>query len=159
MEHQNFNKDFQLKLSAEFKRIDKFLEKFQRHFIREQLLIANAQTDLNVPKDELNKQLKQYASRMFSCADSVADKDENYNEIRLTLELEAMTRATNKYPARFRESEFARRTHKKAKALLIQFFPELMELSANGFRLLEKYCLFYNLEFNSTLEENKTALD
>lgn len=159
MKSQEFNKDFHLKLSAEFKRIDQFLEKFQRHFIREQLLIANEHPDLNVPKDELNKQLMQYASHMFNCADSVADKDENYNEIRLTLELEAIIRATDKYPARFRESEFAQQTHQKAKALLIQFFPDLMELSANGFRLLEKYCLFYNLEFNSSLEENKTALD
>ena len=157
MEHQDFNKDFHLKLNAEFKRIDQLLEKFQRHFIREQLLIVKKHPDLDVPKGELNNQLKQYANHMFNCADSVADKDENYNEIRLTLELEAMTRATDKYPLRFRESEFAQQTHQKAKELLIQFFPNLIELSANGFRLLEKYCLFYNFEFNYTLEEHKTA--
>ena len=157
MEQQDFNKDFHLKLRAEFKRIDQLWEQFQRHFIREQLLIANEQADLSLPKDELNKELKHYASHLFNCADSVADKDENYNEIRLALELESITRTTDKYPSRFRDSELARQTHKKAKELLIQFFPELMELSANGFRLLEKYCLFYNLEFISALEENKTA--
>ncbi|WP_319479429.1 hypothetical protein [uncultured Draconibacterium sp.] len=157
MEQQDFNKEFHLKLRAEFKRIDKLWEQFQRHFIREQLLIANEHPDFNLPKDELNKVLKQYAGHLFGCADSVADKDENYNEIRLALELESITRSTNKYPLRFRESQLARQTHKKAKELLIQFFPELMELSANGFRLLEKYCLFYNLEFTSALEENKTA--
>lgn len=150
MEHQDFNKDFHLKLSAEFKRIDKFLEKFQRYFIREQLLIAKKHsiTDL------LEEKLKQYSIHMFNCADSVADKDENYGEIRLMLELEAMNRATEKYPPRFRESEFARESHQKAKELLIQFFPELIELSANGFRLLEKYCLLYNFEFISSLGEH-----
>ena len=157
MEQQDFNKEFHLKLRAEFERIDQLWEQFQRHFIREQLLIANEHPGLNLPKDELNKALKQYAAHLFNCADSVADKDENYNEIRLALELESITRATDKYPSRFRESDLARRTHQKAKELLIQFFPELMELSANGFRILEKYCLFYNLEFTSALEENKTA--
>ncbi|WP_372651791.1 hypothetical protein [Draconibacterium sp.] len=159
MEYRDLNKDFHLKLSAEFKRIDQLFEQFHRHFIREQLLIANEYSDLNLPKDELNKALKQYAAHLFNCADSVADKDENYNEIRLALELESISRATDKYPLRFRESEFAQRTHQKAKELLIHFFPELMELSANGFRLLEKFSLFYNLDFISVLEENKTAID
>ena len=159
MEHQNFDKDFHLKLSAEFKRIDKFLEKFQRHFIREQLIVASAHLDLNLSEKEKTEQLKNYTNRIFNCADSVADKDQNYNEIRLALELESITRATDKHPLLFRESELARQTHKKAKELLIQFFPELMELSANGFRLLEKYCLFYNFEFISALKENKTATE
>lgn len=153
MEYQNFNKDFHQKLSAEFERIDKFLEKFQRHFIREQLSVANGYPYTNIAEKELKVQLKKYANRMFNCADSVTDKDENYNEIRLALELEAMTRAIEKYPARFRESEFAKQTHQKAKKLLIQFFPDLIELSANGFRLLEKYCLLYNYEFISSIDK------
>ena len=157
MEHQNFDKDFHLKLSAEFKRIDKFLEKFQRHFISEQLIVASTHLDFNLSEKEITEQLKNYANQIFNCADSVTDKDQNYNEIRLALELESITRATDKHPLRFRESELARQTHKKAKELLIKFFPELMELSANGFRLLEKYCLFYNFEFISALNENKTA--
>ncbi|QIA07018.1 hypothetical protein [Draconibacterium halophilum] len=153
MEQQDFNKDFHLKLNAEFERIDKFLEKFQQHFIREQWLMANEHVVSDLSKEGLEDQLKNYANHMFSCADSVADKDQNYNEIRLTLELEAMTRAMEKYPSFFRESEFARQTHQKAKELLIHFFPELIELSANGFRLLEKYCLLYNYEFISSLKE------
>ena len=159
MEQKNFDKDFHLKLNAEFERIDKFLEKFQRHFIREQLIVASTHLDLNLSEKEKTEQLKNYANRIFNCADSVADKDQNYNEIRLALELESITRATDKHPLRFRESELARQTHKKAKELLIKFFPELMELSANGFRLLEKYCLFYNFEFISALNENKTATE
>ena len=159
MEQQNFDKDFHLKLNAEFERIDKFLEKFQRHFISEQLIVASRHLGLNLSEKEIAEQLKNYTNRIFNCADSVADKDQNYNEIRLALELESITRATDKHPLRFRESELARQTHKKAKELLIKFFPELMELSANGFRLLEKYCLFYNFEFISALNENKTATE
>nr|WP_319573088.1 hypothetical protein [uncultured Draconibacterium sp.] len=159
MEQQNFDKDFHLKLNAEFERIDKFLEKFQRHFIREQLIVASTHLDFNLSEKEITEQLKNYANRIFNCADSVADKDQNYNEIRLALELESITRATDKHPLHFRESELGRQAHKKAKELLIKFFPELMELSANGFRLLEKYCLFYNFEFISALNENKTATE
>ncbi|MDX8341435.1 hypothetical protein SLH46_19710 [Draconibacterium sp. IB214405] len=153
MQSQEFNKDFHLKLNAEFERIDKFLEKFQRHFIREQLFIVNEYPIPHLKKVELKEELKQYANRIFNCADSVSDKDQNYSEIRLGLELEAMTRATEKYPVRFRKANLALKTHQKAKQLLIHFFPELIELSANGFRLLEKYCLLYNFEFFSSLEE------
>ncbi|WP_319591335.1 hypothetical protein [uncultured Draconibacterium sp.] len=153
MEHQDFNKDFHLKLSAEFERIDKFLEKFQRHFIHEQSLGINMFPDSYTEEKELEEQLREYANRMFNCADTVADKDENYNEFRLELELDAMTRAINKYPEQIKKSELGRQTHQKAKELLIRFFPELMELSANGFRLLERYCLFYNYEFISSLHK------
>lgn len=155
MEHQDFNKDFHLKLSAEFERIDKFLEKFQRNFIREQLLIVRKKSIIKQSEELLKEQLKNYANKMFNCADAVIDKDQNYNEIRLTLELEAMTRAIDKYPAEFRQCKFAGKAHQKAKELLVHFFPELIELSANGFRLLEKYCLLYNFEFLSALEKVK----
>ncbi|WP_321371002.1 hypothetical protein [uncultured Draconibacterium sp.] len=151
MEHQDFSKDFHLKLRAEFERIDKFLEKFRRRFIREQLLITNSFLNSITEKDRLEEQLREYANRMFNCADSVADKDENYNEVRLTMELEAISRAVEKYPSSLRQSDIALQTHQKAKELLVHFFPELTELSANGFRLLEKYCLFYNYEFISSL--------
>lgn len=153
MENQDFNKDFHLKLSAEFKRIDKFLGKFQHHFIREQLLSGDVQLFSDLPGKELEEQLKEYANHMFSCADSVVDKDENYNEVRLAMELEAMTRVIEKYPANFRDSEIAAQTHQKAKEVLVHFFPDLVELSANGFRLLEKYCLLYNYEFISSLRK------
>lgn len=152
MEQQDFNNDFHLKLSAEFKRIDKFLAKFQRHFIREQWLIANEHPISDLSETELKEHIKEYANRMFSCANSVPDKDENYNEIRLVMELEAMTRLIKKYPATFRENKLALKTHQKAKEVLIYFFPVLTELSANGFRLLEKYCLLYNYEFLSSLK-------
>lgn len=147
MEHQDFNKDFHLKLRAEFERIDQFLENFRRNFIREQLLVTVKQLAGSVSEKELTKLLKEYATSMFSCADAVADKDENYSEIRLALELESMTRAIEKYPGTIQNSELGLQAHLKAKELLIQFFPELVELSANGFRLLEKYCLLYNYEF------------
>jgi hypothetical protein len=39
------------------------------------------------------------------------------------------------------------------KEVLVHFFPTLVELSANGFRLLEKYCLLYNYEFISSLSK------
>ncbi|WP_347839745.1 hypothetical protein [uncultured Draconibacterium sp.] len=149
MEQQDFDKDFHLKLSAEFERIDKFLEKFQRNFICEQLPIAGKYLANPVSEVELTRQLKDYAGNMFSCADALADKDENYSEIRLALELESMTRAVAKYPVLIQNSKLGQQTHLKAKELLIQFFPELIKLSANGFRLLEKYCLLYNYEFVS----------
>lgn len=155
MEHQDFNKDFHLKLSAEFERIDKFLDKFQKRFIGKQSIIIKTLPNTKAAQSNLEEQLTEYANRIFNCADMVADKDENYNEVRLTLELEAITRATNKYPEHIRNTELSKQTHKKAKELLIKFFPELIELSANGFRVLEKYCLLYNYEFISALYKQK----
>ncbi len=34
---------------------------------------------------------------------------------------------------------------------MVAFFPDLIDLSANGFRLLEKYCVLYNRDFVVTV--------
>ncbi len=152
MEKQDFNKEFHLKLNTEFIKIEKLIREFRFEFIYElSRLIKTTNPDLFI-NDAVQDRLLDYANRIFSCAESVYDKDRNYSEIRLKNELTDMTRAIEKYHASYHNYEIAEQTNRKAKEMMVHFFPELMELSGNGFRLLEKYCLLYNYEFISSLE-------
>jgi len=143
MDKQNFNKEFQYTLAKAFKKIDEFRFEFQQHFCSELFGIAQKQ-HLDIPEAELRKMLLVYSHEVFSCAESVLDKDKNYSDFRLEEELHALTVALKNTGF---DNELAQQTHRKAKEIIVDFFPDLIDLSGNGFRLLEKYCLLYNREF------------
>jgi len=153
MEKQEFDSNFHLKLNAEFLKIDKFLKEFRFEFEYElSELIKNLNPGLSIDEN-LKEGLFQYSNHISACAESVHYKDNNYNEIRLQNELDNMTRVIDKGSVRFQDSDFAMQTHQKAKSVMVKFFPELIDLSANGFRLLERYCLLYNREFILSLKK------
>ncbi|WP_340113568.1 hypothetical protein [Maribellus mangrovi] len=147
MENQDFNKEFHSNLNIEFQKIDKFLKEFRHEFTKElsselELLSAGITSD-----ETLKEKLLVYSNQIFNSAESVIDKDKHYTEVRLIEELETMSRVSRKDLIRPEHLELAERTHRKAKALMVKFYPNLIDLSANGFRLLEKYCSMYNHDF------------
>ncbi|WP_167614458.1 hypothetical protein [Maribellus sediminis] len=157
MENQDFNSDFQFRLSTEFQKIDKFLKRFRVDFTHELSEIkANSQQEFK-NEEVLNHQLQNYATQIWGSAESVIDKDNNYTEIRLKDEVSAMERVVNARLQEYTISEYSERLHLKAKALLVKYFPQVFDLTGDGFRLLEKYCLLYNLEFMAYLENHKNA--
>ena len=160
MSNQDFSKNFHSKLSSEFKKIDEFQAEFQHEFIRQLNLLINVQFTNITLTEKLEEHLLLYAKEIFSCAGSVPDKDRNYNEWRLKEEFDSITFALEKTGYLESLSEFAQQTHKKAKEIMVSYFPGLVNLSANGFRLLEKYCLLYNREFViSAMEWIETETD
>jgi len=58
-----------------------------------------------------------------------------------------MNKVVNNLSESIENRELGQQLHQKAKEMMVRFNPELMDLSADGFRLLEKYALMYNLFF------------
>ena len=157
MENQDFNSDFQFRLSTEFQKIDEFLKSFRADFTQELSDIQNCSEKEFASDERFDHQLQNYASQIWGSAESVIDKDQNYSEIRLKEELEAMGRVIEARSLEFTATEYSQRLHLKAKALLVRYFPQLFDLTGNGLRLLEKYCLLYNLEFMAYFEKQKNS--
>jgi hypothetical protein len=158
MENKDFNKAFNYNLHIEFQKIDKFLKKFRTEFITElSFEIEKSVTGLSV-NDIVYEMLLVYANQTFNTAESVIDKDKSYTASRLQEELEAMNRLIEKDSGKHDNSSLAKQTHFKAKEIMVKFYPNLINLSANGFRLLEKYCLMYNREFMLSLENQDKAV-
>ncbi len=158
MEKQELNRDFHTKLNDEFLKIDNFLKEFRLEFVFELSTLIKELNPGILIDETLKEGLLQYSNQISAGAESVYDKDMNYNEFRLKNELDDMTRVIEKGSVKFHDSYFAQQTHRKAKAVVVKFFPELAELSANGFRLLEKYCLLYNREFVLSLKSEMKTL-
>lgn len=154
MENKDFNKEFHSNLNIEFQKIDKFLKEFRHEFIKAlssevKLLSTEIRSD-----ETLNEKLLVYANQIFNSAESVIDKDKHYTEVRLKEELDAMSQVTKKGLIPSEHLKLAERTHRKAKAIMVKFYPDLIDLSADGFRLLEKYCSMYNHDFVLSLEDH-----
>jgi mRNA-degrading endonuclease HigB of HigAB toxin-antitoxin module len=136
-------------LKYKFRRIEEFLHEFQNEFINGQVEIIQKHYPDILYHKKLQENILLYSNQIFSVAESVYDKDFHYSEPRLEEELEAMTQVVDKFQLEKPDAEFILKTHLKAKEIMIKFFPELFDLSGNGFRLLEKYCLMYNREFGA----------
>ncbi len=151
MNDQNFSREFNYHLSSEFKNIDELLFEFQSKFVYEIFKITKKQLiDIQGERD-VQESILSYSLEIFSCADSVLDKNKNYSDLRLKEELDSITIAANKIEQPPEQKEYATQTHQKAKEIMVIFFPDLIDLSANGFRLLEKYCVLYNRDFIVTV--------
>jgi hypothetical protein len=158
MENKDFNKAFNYNLNIEFQKIDKSLKKFRTEFVTElSFEIDKSVTGFSV-NEIVYEMLLVYANQTFNTAESVIDKDKSFTALRLQEELEAMNRLIEKDAGKHDKSSLAEQTHFKAKEIMVKFYPNLIDLSANGFRLLEKYCLMYNREFILSLENQDKAV-
>jgi len=130
--------------------MDEILESFQNQFNREVLSIVGNTFLANVSQEEFEELVLTYANQIFNTVESVCDKDKNYSEVKLADEVGIMNKMVGKMLEENNENrELADRIHQKAKELMVNFNPDLMDLSADGFRLLEKYSLMYNIFFIS----------
>ncbi len=153
MENSEFNKDFHFKLNTEFQKIDEALGQF-RDEVRFVLFMELKDYIPGIKLDEkLNEVALLYANQLFSSADAVIDKDNNYSTVRLQDELEGMNKVVAKFPADDQRAAFAELSHRKMKELVVNHFSKVIDLSANGFRLLERYCQMHNNEFMSGLSK------
>lgn len=162
MSNQDFSKEFNYHLSSEFKKIDELLFEFQSKFVYEIFKITKERLINIRDENDAQESILSYSFEIFSCAESVLDKDKNYSDLRLKEELDSMTIAVNKTSQLREIKDYAEQTHLKAKEIMVAFFPDLVDLSANGFRLLEKYCVLYNRDFVATVAsqiEKKTDFD
>ncbi len=136
---------FHSSIIAEFKKLDDIMEAFQNDFKNEVLGLINNSFEQANFSEELEEMVETYANQIFSTAESVSDKDKNYNEFRLADEVNIMNKVVNELSEQNKENKvLANQIHQKAKELMVNHNPFIMDLSADGFRLLEKYTLMYN---------------
>lgn len=146
--------NFRAGLISEFQRLDHILETFQNQFKVEVLKVVNELFPHLVYQEELETLALTYANQIFNTAESIIDKDLNYTKARLADEVKNMNRVVRNYSeGKTDNHKLANRIHQKAKEIMVNFNPELMDLSADGFRLLEKYSLMYNVFFVEGLSD------
>ncbi|MBN2806182.1 MAG: hypothetical protein JXR22_05950 [Prolixibacteraceae bacterium] len=136
-------------IKHDFKRSEEFYHSFRHQFIISLFLVVKRH-DKNLQLDEtMNGNLQLYADEMLSCVESVLYKDFTYPDGRLEEELKTMNRIVSVKPELEQHMEFINKLHLKAKEMIVRHYPPVFELSATGFRLLERYSRMYNLEFVS----------
>lgn len=141
------------KIHKEFKQTDEFYDLFRAWFISEIYKLITEFYPKIVKNNNLGNKLKLYADEILSSTESVIYKDMSYPEYRIEDELRVMTRLTNKETNEDQNPEFIEKVHLKAKALMVEYYPNIIDLSANGFRLLEKNAKMYNREFVNNFYE------
>lgn len=142
-------------LKLEFKRTDDFYNKF-RHDFTITLFLALRKFDKSFKLDEaVSKDLRLYADEMISCVESVLYKDLTYPEYRLEDEVKAMKRVVGKEPSGKWDIKMLENIHLSSKEMIVKYFEDIFDLSANGFRLLELYSRMYNWDFMSNLYAQK----
>jgi len=149
MEDFDSNKHIQ-NIIREFKRTDEFYNSFRHQFIISLFLVVKRFYRDHQLNETMNNNLQLYADEMLSCVESVLYKDFSYPEFRMEEELKVMTRLVVSKPEYDQHNEFIEKIHLKSKEMIVRHYPAIFSLSANGFRLLEKYAKMYNWEFVST---------
>lgn len=133
----------------EFRRSEEFYNSFRHQFIISLFLVVKRHYKHLQLNETINSDLKLYADEMLSCVESILYKDFTYHAEKLDEELRAMNRMVS-IKAEFEDHmEFINKLHLKAKEMIVRHYPPVFDLSASGFRLLERYSRMYNLEFAS----------
>ena len=155
---EKFESDkFQHQLNSEFRRVEEFLHEFESVFAGElQKIIFKTYSNIEL-NEKIHEAVLAYANEIINVAESVCDKDMNYTELRLKEELDNMARVVENYPPENLDCEFLQKSHQNAKKLIVDFYPYIFDLSANGFRLLEKYCQMYNWKFVDIFQTQNTS--
>lgn len=141
------NEEYLREILSEFKRTDEFYTKFRNEFAVEMKMILARFYGYGGLDSSLENDIKLYAEEIISTSESVTYKDKTYSEDRLQHEVDIMTRLVTRKPEESENPDFVNALHLKAKEMMVKYFPEIQELSGNGFRLLEKYARMYNWEF------------
>ncbi|GAF05656.1 hypothetical protein [Saccharicrinis fermentans] len=146
----SFDKEERLnELYTEFNRTDEFYAQFRKQF---NTVIIDVVLDYYPgfkQKDVLNDMIDQYASEILSATESVLYKDKNYPKYRKLEEIEYMDRFLNKEEVIANPDEFSETTHKIVKAFIVSQYQNIIHLSAQGFRLLERYMKMHLMAFIS----------
>ena len=143
-----FDKEKYIKnIYEEFRKTDAFYNSFRKQFVSEIVQVVREHHPETEKNPILQEDIKLYADEMINTAESVVYKDKSYPGYRLLYELEVMSRLVVKEPENNQNTQFIHDIHQKAKALMVLHYPEIFDLSANGFRLIEKYAKMYNWEF------------
>ncbi len=137
----------------EFKTIEKHHNKIKHQFSQSVNSIIQQHYQYTLHDEILSELLDQYANHIINATSSVIDKDLSYPEYRLKEELERMYWLTQKRNLLNNQSLLFEKIHQNSKTFMVHHFPGILNLSGNGFRLLEANALFYDSVFEYDLND------
>lgn len=105
----------------------------------------------DVINNELLEEVELFAAGIISLTETIIDKDKNYTEQRLIEDLAAMSKAVKNMKSDQAGIDFREAVLKQSKELMIENFEAIFELSATGYRLLEKEAIWHIMLFESSL--------
>ena len=144
---RKFDDDITHYIYEEFKKIDEFYVEFKDEFKRKQLnIILQYKPDFK-HSEQFEERLDQFAHSALNVAHTIIDKDKTYPEFRLKDELLSMQTYLAKAIELTKNKELAAEMHRKTKKLLVKYYPSIVDLSSEGFRLMELNLNFLNMEF------------
>ena len=152
---EDFNHDdFLSKMLQEFNRTDEFYMRFKSEF---SVFIMNVLSQYYSHKPvskELQSDVLLFADELISAAETTLYKDLHYTEDRLKEEVKAMDKGASNVSLPGLNQEFLSDIFEGSKKHIVKFFPDIFELSSNGFRLLNLYIRLYHTEFATTFTQN-----
>jgi hypothetical protein len=138
-------------IQEQLRRTEAFFNAFKTEFTTTLFETLNGYYPVSDNDSEVENLMDIFATQIFNSTESVIDKDLTYPEYRLVEELDVMRIIVSKIPEFDQINDFSETIHQKAKELIVHYFEATVELSANGFRLLELNSKLQAREFLSNL--------
>lgn len=136
----------------QFKLIDEFRDEFRIEFVRKLKNLVKQNWELKLTP-EVYEFLDIMASESISFTEAVIEKDRNYPEYRLVEELKRMNALNNKPKFRGLPNELIQVVKFEVNELILKNYPALYELSAFGYRLLDRNVSYFVSNFVYAIHE------
>jgi len=146
------NKDIRRQILEEFRKADAFYAQFKNDFNVSILKILNNNLKTKEYNILLSDPISIYAQEIINATESVIDKDRNYPEYRLNEELERIRKVVSQLSVYAIDADLISELHAKVKALIVEYFGGIFDLTANGFILLELNAKIYTHRFLVTYQ-------
>ncbi|PWE00050.1 hypothetical protein [Marinilabilia rubra] len=146
------------KILEGFKEADDFNASFKEFFIDRLCRIIEDRYPTLEFSEKMAEHLVLYAENTISYTESVIDKDASFPDFRKKEEVIRMKSVVKKLPDFCEDTEFVDRINSEAKMCMVKFFPEIYDLSGDGFRLLDVNARFFNHGFLSNLSETRETV-
>ncbi len=147
-------KDKIRRILEEFRRIDEFYDAFKVEFETAVISLMkknNGDFKRDANFDEL---LNVHVKTILGTTQTVLDKDLNYPEYRKQEDLQAIQSYYDKAVPLAENLELSDEIYQKTKELIFKYYPNIIDLSGEGFRLLDLNLKLFNLEFVASYNKN-----
>ncbi len=135
------------RIFKEFKKVDEFYDGFKLEFESEIVgLIKDYYSEFKLD-EKCREFINQYAMTVLNTTQTVLDKDDSYPEYKKEADLKAMQAYYAKAVQIAKDNDLADDIYKKTKELVVKYYPKIVDLSGEGFRLLDLNLKLFNMEF------------
>lgn len=143
-----FNKEnYMNNVFREFKNIEQFHNNFRKKFTSYVKKIVLEYHNEAIDNSKINTIIYAYAGHLIDVIESVIEKDHNYSEYRLMVELHRMKKVKENISQPNSNYCFGSAIEAKVKSMAVNNFPSIMDFSANGFRLLDVNLKVFTRDF------------